>query len=275
MRGGKRLLNLRGRSLSKGHASPIGLSLAIVLLCLSGCASLLGTYNPATGRKEFIVISTDMEVSMGQSIHRQIIEEIGLSQDPTKIARLQRIGKKLAAVSDRQDYEYKFYLIDKNELNAFTVPGGGIYFFTGLFDKLTTDEEMAAVLAHEIGHCAAKHTVKKFQAAMGYNLIQALALSQLGESSRQLSAQASDMAMQLIFSAYSRADEYQADGLGLKYMYLARYPLNGMIETLKALQRESEGPAAPLILRTHPYVEDRIKAVEQEIPKVPEKYGKR
>jgi predicted Zn-dependent protease len=235
----------------------------------------MGTYNPATGRKEFVMISTAMEVSMGQNIHQQILKEFGLSKDTVKIARLQRVGKKLAAISDRQDYDYKFYLIDKKELNAFTVPGGGIYFFAGLYDKLKTDDEIAGVLAHEIGHCSAKHTVKKFQAAMGYNLIQALVLSQMGESSRQLSAQASDMAMNLVFSAYSRGDEYQADVLGVKYMYLAGYDLNGMIATFQTLKKESEGPNVPLFLRSHPYLDDRVKAVEIEIQKAPEKYGRR
>jgi len=287
MTGGKRLLNLKGKpceatpevNRSFSARTPrgwfAGLIFPTLLLSLSGCATLFGTYNPATERKEFVIISTDMEVSMGQNMHQQISQEFGLSKDPLKMARLQRVGKKLAAISDRQDYEYNFYLIDKKELNAFTIPGGSIYFFTGLFDKLKNDDEIAAVLAHEIGHCSAKHTVKKYQAAMGYNLIQALVLSQLGDTSRQLSAQASDMAMQLIFSAYSRGDEFQADLLGLKYMYLAGYNLNGMIGTLTVLKDESEGPAVPLMLRSHPYLEDRIKAVEKEIKKTPQKYTKR
>ncbi len=246
-----------------------------MISCLSGCATL-GSYNPATGRNEFIFISTDMEVSMGQNLHQQLTRQFKLSQDQAKIGRLNRIGRRLAAVSDRQDYEYRFYLVDKSELNAFTVPGGSIYFFAGLFDKLSTDDEVAAVLAHEIGHCAAKHTVKKFQASMSYNLIQAIALSQLGEASRGLSQQASGAAMNLIFSAYSRGDEHQADTLGVKYMYLAGYDLNGMIHTLQTLQKESKGEAgAPLILRSHPYIEDRVKAVQEEIKQAPAKYGTR
>lgn len=242
---------------------------------LGGCASL-GEYNPATDRREFIMIPTESEVAMGRNIHQQVVKEFGLSDNRPQAERISRIGQKLASVSDRQDYKYHFYLLIKDDINAFTTPGGNIYFFTGLLNNLKTDDQIAAVLAHEIGHCAAKHTVKKFQAALGYNLIGSIILSQisLSESARSTVSMAANTAMQLAMSAYSRQDEYQADLLGLKYMYLAGYHLNGMIETLRVLEKESRGARPPLILSTHPYLNDRIKAVEGEIPTVPLKYKK-
>ena len=198
-----------------------------------------------------------------------------MSKDARQAQRIQTIGQRLSRASDRQDYEYHFYLLDKNEINAFTTPGGNIYFFSGLLNQLKTDDQVASVLAHEIGHCAAKHTVKKFQAAMGYNLIGSIILGQISsEAARSTASLASNTAMQLAMSAYGRQDEYQADLLGLKYMYLAGYNLDGMIETLKVLEKESHGARPPLILSTHPYVDDRIKAVQEEIPRVPLKYKK-
>jgi len=245
------------------------------LTVFSGCATL-GEYNPATGRREFIFISTDEEVAMGKDIHKEIGKEFGFSNNFFEQARIEGIGKRLARVSDRQDYEYHFHLLSSDEINAFTTPGGNVYFFEGLFDKLTTDDEIAAVLAHEIGHCAARHTVKKYQAALGYNVAGSLIMSQVGasEAAKGLVSMAADTAMQLAMTAYGRQDEYEADRLGIKYMYLAGYHLNGMIETLKVLERESHGARPPLILSTHPYVEDRIKVAEAEITKAPEKYKK-
>jgi predicted Zn-dependent protease len=243
-------------------------SFVIAFLSLGGILSLSGctTFNEATGRHEFIFISTDEEVAMGRTIHEQITKEFRLSFQRERAAKLQRIGQHLAQVSDRQDYEYHFYLIDKDELNAFTTPGGNIYFFSGLLDKLTDDDEIAAVLAHEIGHSAAKHTVKKFQAALGYNLIGSIVLSQIAkEDIRDITSLSSDALMSLVFSSYSRRDEYEADRLGVKYMFLAGYNLNGMIRTLELLKRESKGPDVPLILKTHPHLDDRIQAVRQEI----------
>lgn len=233
---------------------------------LAGCASL-GVYNAATERREFIFIPTDYEVKMGQDLHQQITAQYKLSTRKADVARLERIGEKLAQVSDRQDYEYNFYLIEKDEINAFTVPGGSIYFFTGLYDKLKTDDEIASVLAHEIGHCAARHVIKKFQAAMGYNLLGGLVISQLAkeEMARRLATLSSNTAMSLVFSAYGRKDEYEADRLGLKYMDLAGYKLEAMITTFEVLEKESKGPQVPVFLRSHPYVKDRIIAIKKEI----------
>ena len=242
-------------------------------LWLSGCATM-GEFNPATGRREFILIPTDTEVDMGKSIHQQIIQEFGGTEDGVQAHHIQLIGERVARISDRQDYAYHFYLLKKKELNAFTTPGGNVYFFRGLLDKIDSDDEIAAVLAHEIGHCAARHTIKKYQASLGYNLIGSLVFSQvkMGEMAKQTASLAANAAVQLAMSAYSRHDEYEADKLGVKYMYLAGYHLDGMIKTLEMLERESKGNKPPLMLSTHPYLEDRIKAVKDEIPKVSLEY---
>lgn len=233
-----------------------------LLFFVVGCAT---TYNPATGRRELIFISTKSEVSMGQDIHKQLLSQYKLSDNLAQTSRLKRVGERLSRVSDRQDYEYHFYLIDKDEMNAFTTPGGNIYVFSGLLDKLKTDDEVAAVVGHEIGHCAARHTVKKFQAALGYNLVGAIALSQVGAEARQVASMGANTLMQLVFSAYGRQDEFQADKLGIKYMHLAGYDLNGMIKTFEILKAESKGPEVPLLLRSHPYLDDRIKKAGEEI----------
>lgn len=235
-------------------------------LILAGCATM---YNPATEQREFILISTEQEVDMGKQVHQQIDQQYPLVSEGAHWERLQRIGAKLAPVSDRQDYQYHFYLIDKEELNAFTTPGGNIYFYTGLLDKLTTDTQVAGVLAHEIGHCAARHTVKKFQAALGYNIIGSIVLSQIGGAAQQLASLSSNAVMQIVFSSYGRKDEYEADRLGVKYMHLAGYDLDGMIKTLEVLEAESHGSDIPLFLRSHPYLDDRITAVKKEIEKYP------
>ena len=239
------------------------------VLFAAGCGTV-GTYNPATERKELIFIPTDYEVQMGKQIHQQITAQYKFSTRADAVARVERIGQKVSQVSDRQDFEYHFYLIEKDELNAFTVPGGNVYIFSGLLDKLHSDDEIAAVLGHEVGHCAARHTIKKFQAAMGYNLLGDLVLSRVAKdaTARQLASMSSNAVMQLVFSAYGRQDEYQADHLGLKYMDLAGYKLEGMLQTFEVLKNASKGPRPPLILQTHPYIEDRITAVKKEIERI-------
>lgn len=241
----------------------------LLMSSLTGCA----TYNTATGRREFIFISTDAEVNMGQSFDAQLRKQYAVSNDKVKAARLQRIGNRLAQVSDRQDYEYHFYLVAKNEMNAFTTPGGYIYFFEGLYDKMSSDDEIAAVLAHEIGHCAARHTVKKFQAALGYDFVARLVLNSIAsDTARQLASIGGGLIANVAMSAYGRQDEYEADKLGIKYMRLAGYNLDAMIRTFEILKSNSKGPDVPTILRTHPHLDDRIKAIEKEIREPQDKY---
>ena len=237
---------------------------ALIFPVICGC-SALGTYNPATGQNELIMISTQEEVAMGQQAHEQILKEYTLSTDEAMNRRVRSIGRRLALVSDRQDYTYQFFVLESKEYNAFTIPGGRIYMFSGLLKDLPSDDAVAAVLGHEIGHCAARHTIKKFQAAMGYNLIGSIILSQVGDNAQSIVRMSTDGLMNLVFSAYGRQDEYQSDMLGLKYMNAAGYRLEGMIETLELLRDASKGSSVPLILRTHPYAEDRINAVRTKI----------
>src|SRR5262249_26854313 len=123
-----------------------------------------------------------------------------------------------------------------------------------------------AVLAHEIGHCSARHTVKKYQAALGYDFVSKLVLNRIAsDTARQLASVGGGLVANIAMSAYGRQDEYEADHLGIKYMRLAGYDLNGMIRTFEVLKANSKGSEPPAILQTHPHLDDRIKAVEKEI----------
>jgi len=252
-------------SLSQGRRI-INFFLGVHFIFLSGCASV-GVYNPATERREFIFIPTQQEVSMGEDYHAKILQEYSLSKDRSKTARVEQIGRALALVSDRQDYEYKFFLIDKKQLNAFTTPGGHIYIHEGLLDRLPSDAEVSSVLAHEMGHCAAKHVVKKFQAAVGYDLVGRVLLTAFSDSpsAQRIADLSMNSVMGIVFKSYSRKDEYEADRLALKYMDLAGNDLKGIIKVFELLQAESKGGRIPLILRTHPYLDDRIVAVRARI----------
>ncbi len=247
---------------------------AAAIACLfAGCASL-GTYNPATGRSELIFITTPQEVDLGNDVHQKLLKEYRLSDQAAETERVQRIGERLVQVSDRKDYEYHFYVVEKDEINAFTTPGGNIYLFTGIMDKLTTDDQVASVIAHEMGHCAARHTVKKYQAALGYNLLGGVVLGQVGgEGARQIASMSSQAVMNLVFSAYGRKDEYESDRLGVKYLRLAGYDPQASVEVLEMLQRESDDPGGLAVLRSHPYLSDRIEVVKKEIQTAEESHS--
>ena len=245
-------------------------SVFIFAALFSGCMTL----NPATGKEDFIVFTTPTEVLLGLESHAQIAATTKFSEDKAATIRLRRIGARVAQVADRQDYQYNFFLIDSDEVNAFTTPGGYVYFYRGLYDKLQTDDEIAAVLAHEIGHCSARHVVKKFQAALGYSLVTSYVFSGGREElALRVAKMGADALINLGMLAYSRKDEYEADRLGVKYMTLAGYNPDGMITTFRVLAQESKGDDNDwLLLRSHPRINDRIAAVETEIAAVKQKY---
>lgn len=231
---------------------------------LSGYASL-GAYNPTTGCKEFVMISTYDELALGQGGYQKLEAQHTISQDPRFTERLRRIGQGITQISDRQDCEYKFFVVEDNQRNAFTTPGGNVYVFSGLMSRMN-DEQLASMISHEVGHGAAKHIAKKYQAALGYDLITGLAVSLFSdESSQQLAGISTAAVLSLVSSKYNRLDEYEADLLAVKYMQRAGYDPQAIISAFEILQANSGGPQTPLILRSHPYLDDRIKAVRKEI----------
>jgi len=238
--------------------------LNILLLLTCGCATV---YNPATQRQEVVFIDTKSEVALGKMINGGVTKDHKLSKDPQFNQRVKAIGEKIAAVCDRKDLQYEFYVIEDKELNALSLPGGFVYINTGLLKK-ADDDELAGVMAHEIGHVVARHAVKQLQAALGFNIVMAIAFN---KSSAVQAYQAVNIVYNLVSLGYSREDERQADKLAVMYTYKAKYNPRGMITIfakLKEEEKENGTTNIPVFLRSHPAVEERIKNIEREIKEV-------
>jgi predicted Zn-dependent protease len=230
-------------------------------LLLSGCTT---EYNVATKQEEIFYISTDKEVQMGQAIVKQVEKEYKLAQDPLMQKRVEDIGKKLVAVSDRKEIDYYFKVLDDEEINAVSLPGGIIYVNKGLVDKVANDDELAGVLAHEVGHIVARHSIKKLQALQTYSILRILVGA---ASSGSGVGNAADIAFTEIMLGYGREDELLADQLAARYTKLAGYNPRAMIDFLEKLQDiNRRRPLRPKsYFKTHPYVPDRIRVVKQEL----------
>lgn len=242
-----------------------------ILLNLSGCATL---YNPATERNEFILISSATEKAIGKGAAAEYTKEYPLAQDQYLQARIRRVGERISKVSDRQDIEYQFSVVDNKELNALTLPGGYIYVNSGLMDVLN-DDELAFVLAHEAGHVAARHIAKKIQSGMAYQLLLGIAFASAGDKSADMEevARGIDIVFNIVSLSYSRQDEYQADYLGGKYGYLAGFDPYASISALEKIKKtEGANWKVMAYFRTHPYVDERIEVLKRDIPGIKEKF---
>jgi predicted Zn-dependent protease len=242
--------------------------LLLVILCLcglvtfsTGCST---EYNMVTGQQESYYYSTDREVELGKSMSKQLEHQVKLVDDPLVQNRVQVIGKKIAAVADRKDIEYSFKAIADEEINAVSLPGGFVYVNKGLIDRVASDDELAAVLAHEVGHIVARHSIKKLQAQMGYSLAQILTLPVPASGAVRETA---NIAFTELYLGYSREDELLADQLGARYSKAAGYNPRAMITFLEKLEEYNRRkPLQPKnYLKTHPYVPDRIRVVKQEL----------
>lgn len=234
------------------------LVMSAVVLSVSGCATV---YNPATGNKEYIMIDTQQEVSIGKQVSAELEAKYPLSNDAAQTARVEAIGRKIAAVSDRKDLTYHFKALKNEDVNALSAPGGYVYVNTGLIEK-ADDDELAAVIAHEVGHIAARHSVQAIQANMATSLISALVFSQV--KTKKEVQQASALAVNVIMLGYSRDDEFEADKLGVRYAYYAGFDPDGMASFLEKMQKENrENPfdKALVYLRSHPLYSERIEKV--------------
>ena len=205
-------------------------------------------------------------MSLGKSISRQAELEYPISGDIIQNKRLKKIGKKIAAVSDRQDLVYVFKVVKDKTLNAFSLPGGFVYVNSGLMDK-ADDDELACVIAHEVGHIAAKHAVKKLQVTIGYQLIMSIALN---KATNIETSRAVNTVFGLISLGYSREDERLSDRLAVKYAYKAGFKPAAMISFFKKLKEEDQKALNYHIafLESHPAIDERINNVKAEIERV-------
>lgn len=245
-----------------------GVKIFMVMFLFSAAFFLPGCqteYNIVTGEQESYFYDTDKEVRMGQAIAKEVEKEYKPADDPLIQKRLEDIGKRIAAVCDRKEINYYFRALNDEEVNAVSLPGGFVYANKGLIDKVANDDELAGVLAHEVGHIAARHSIKKLQGMMGYSFLRILTV--VAPVNTAEVGTAADAAFTELMMGYSREDELLADQLGARYSKLAGFNPRGMITFLQKLQEINRRKPlrAKSYFRTHPYVPDRIRAVKQEL----------
>ena len=237
--------------------------LLILLMCaLSSCATQ--EYNTATGTDDIIFVSTEKEINMGRSIAEGIEKnpDITLDPDPIMTERVKQIGERVASVSDRKEVSYTFRVIDDDDVNAFALPGGYIFIFRGLIEEVESDDELASVIAHEIAHVVARHSIKRLQGGIGFNILQILMATTRTPDINRVNA-----ALGQLIMAYSREDEALADKTAVKYLRKAGYDPMAMIDFLKKLQEvRRKSPARTYsAYRSHPLIADRIRIIKQEL----------
>ncbi|MBI2875563.1 MAG: M48 family metalloprotease [Candidatus Tectomicrobia bacterium] len=254
---------------SSGKSRPtlIAFVLGIALLA-SSCAS------SGINKGQFNMISLSEEVEAGRMYSQRIEKELKVLRLQVLEEYVELLGQRIARNSDQTDIIYHFKVIENDQVNAFTLPGGFIYVHTGLIEACKTEAQLASVLAHEIGHVAARHWAETVSLQTGLETISSIVVQILGVP-RVWQQQALQLAIGLGFMAYSRSQEAEADRLGARYLANTGYNPRGMVEMFEILQaqHDKEPSRFSAIFASHPLTSDRIVQARREIQHLPPPEG--
>lgn len=207
---------------------------------------------------EAAMISEKQEIAMGEQVAKQLEAQYGLVQDDDIQNRVSAIGQKLLEHGTRPGLHYTFKVLNTPDVNALACPGGYIYVFKGLLDYMTSDDELAAVMGHEIGHIEKRHTVHQIEKQMTLSLLTLLAGIASGDPGAGMVL--ATTASQALMAGYSRADEREADQEGFRLSTLAGYNPYGIYVTMAKLDDMSKDMGNPGygLFSSHPEPEVRM-----------------
>lgn len=236
--------------------------LTIVLLPLVGCAS------SGVNKGDFNIVSQQEEWQLGTQLAADIAKQLPLFRDSSARAYLNQMGQRIVNKTELASAPWTFEIVDSPEVNAFSIPGGRVYVNRGLITAADTEAKLTGVLAHEISHVVARHATEQLSTQYGLGIVAGLVLGQNPAVYQQILAQVIGGGA---LARFSRANEFEADELGVRSMAAAGYDPRGMASMFQELiERERSQPSAVArFFASHPLTSERIEEVNRQIAKMP------
>ena len=220
----------------------------------AGCATLGGAN----------YYSVEQEWQLGQQIEQQLRSQVQIVNDATLTRYINDMGQRMVRQTNMARLPWRFYVVRDGSINAFNVPGGLVYVHTGLIAQSGSAAELAGAVAHEIAHGVRRHGTQRVSAANEANVIAGAVLGGNPGVATQIAAQ---IAAQGAFASFSRADEREADDLGVQLMAASGYNPEGLARMLERLaQQERSGGVA--LFRSHPLSAERVQNVRTAASRV-------
>lgn len=252
------------------------------LFLLAGLAFLLGacstTPNPITGRNQLLLMSPEEGAALGLEAMNEVKKTAKVVTAGPQARRVAALGAKLAAVSHKPELDWEFIVIDEDVLNAWALPGGKIAVYTKMLEAFPSDNELSAIMGHEIAHAVLRHSAENAsrqqvqQITVAGVAVAAGAATGDDEIANTALIAGSALASTFVQLPHSRFMELEADDIGAVYMARAGYDPRGAVRVWQEMKRLSQGGSTPTFLSTHPNDDQRIKRLESKMPEYVEIY---
>jgi len=228
--------------------------------------SILTAFALFAGCDDVVHIGQEQEIEIGQNAAAQLEAQEGLWKNAAATARLEAIGKKLAANTDRQDLPWSFKILDQTQVNALALPGGFVYVTRGLMERDIDDQELAGITAHEISHVTNRHGIDRIEEALTTSIV----VSIVTENSKESIQQAADIALNMILLEGYRDEEYEADKDGTRLAFKTGYKADGLLQFLRYIKDQETREPSDLEtwVSTHPPTSKRINRLEEFLPEL-------
>ena len=244
------------------------LGMCLLLFLSSGCA-----VNPVSGDFEVSFISPEEEQKLGDQEAEKVKKTMGLIDDPKTLAYVQAVGNRLAEHSPRKDVDYTFQIVDMEAPNAFALPGGYVYVSRGLLVLVNSEDELAGVMGHEIGHVAGRHAVQRVTRSVATSPLRiatgiaGAAVSIVTPGLGTSIAGVGQVASAMFIAPYSRDQEREADRVGQEMVANAGWDPEGLSSLLESLGKSekllSGEERQSSFFDTHPATDERVAETKE------------
>jgi predicted Zn-dependent protease len=212
-------------------------------------------------------VSEDKEVQIGRENAEQVNTHLPIIRDPAIAGYVQELGLAIARTTERADLDWRFFVVDSRDVNAFALPGGFIYVNRGLIDRAQHLDELAGALGHEIGHVVRRHSVQQMEKQGGANVAIGLGCTLTGLCNSEVARAAIQVGGAALFARYSRQDETEADTEAVLYVMRVGIDPRGIPTLFERLleERRTQPLRIQAFFASHPLEEDRIRNTQREI----------
>ncbi len=253
------------------------------LLLLSSCGSV-----PLTGRRQVLLVSDQDVITSSLTQYSEFMKEAKVSRNQAMTEKVVRVGRNIAAAteaylkangleSEVAKFSWEFNLVQSDQVNAFCMPGGKIVVYEGIMPYTSTDDELAAILGHEVAHAVAKHSNERMSTQLMTEYGSAILGTAISGTSSAVQTVANTVyglgAQYGVMLPYSRKHEYEADHMGLIFMAMAGYNPNAAI-TFWTKMAQGKSGQSPEFMSTHPSDANRIREIQGYLPEAMKYYNK-